>query len=65
MIELVERRALEWARENGMKGEIQVSEPKKEDYGYFVTLQDSEGRDAQAQFTKDGTPSMWEMQIRR
>lgn len=65
MIELVQRRALDYARENGMKGAVTISEPKKESYGYVVTIQDSEGRDAQAQFTHDGVPDMWEMQQRR
>lgn len=61
MKELVERRALEWARECGMEGEIKVTDPQKEYFGWTVHLQDSFGKSAQARFTKEGNPSMWEM----
>ena len=61
MIELVERNALLWARECGMKGEIVLTEPKKEYFGWTVQLTDQEGRSAQARFTTEGNPSMWEM----
>lgn len=64
MIEIVEREALSYARENGMKGEVLVSEVHVAEYGFEVVVNDSEGRMAQVRFTKDGKPSMWEMMSR-
>ena len=61
MIELVERNALTWASENGMKGDVVMTKPAKEYFGWTVTLQDDSGRVASARFDKDGNPKMWEM----
>jgi hypothetical protein len=61
MLELVEREVLIWARENGMKGEIIISVPTEEYFGWTITVQDAEGRHAQARMNKEGKPQMWEM----
>lgn len=61
MLELVEREVLIWARECGMKGEITISMPTEEYFGWTIVVQDSEGRHAQARMNKEGKPQMWEM----
>src|SRR3972149_9487340 len=57
MKELVERRAMEWARECGMKGQVTMTEPEQHPFGWTVHLQDEKGRIAPAGFMKDGRPS--------
>lgn len=61
MLELIEREALTMARECGMKGEIILSHPIEEYFGWTVVLQDEEGRHAQLRLNKDCKPQMWEM----
>jgi hypothetical protein len=62
MIELVEREALTYARECGMKGEIRMSEVKQEYFGWTIALQDEIGHSAHLRMNKEGKPQMWEMQ---
>jgi hypothetical protein len=59
--ELVERRVVDYAIENGMSRSLNVSEPKQEYFGWTVIVSDDQGRVASVRFTKEGSPSMWEM----
>ena len=61
MLELVEREALKWAEECGMKGTISVIDPKEEYFGFSVHLNDSDGRYAYVRFNKKVERQMWEM----
>lgn len=65
---VIRDRALAWARENGLQGEIDAQEPERVNYpvrghGYVVTLRERDGKQrlATARFDYAGEPSFWTM----
>jgi hypothetical protein len=67
-LELIRERALSWARENGLKGELDAQGPERVNYpvwghGYVVTLRERDGQQrlATARFDHEGNPSFWTM----
>ncbi len=64
IVEKVLERAVTYAKENGLKGEITVSIPNKYDYGYELEVCDERGKTAFVRFTNEGEPRMWEMTSR-
>ena len=68
MVEVITKKALAYAVENGLQGKIAVSEPRRVEYprvgyGYHVMVreEDGKGRMASAHFTSEGLPAMWTM----
>lgn len=66
--DVIRDRAISWARENGLQGEIDVQGPERVNYpvrghGYVVTLRERDGKQrlATARFDHAGTPSFWTM----
>ena len=58
-------KAWEWAKENGIKGEISISAPVKEAWGWWVDISGSEEKDrtAHASFDRAGNPTIWEKHV--
>ncbi len=47
-----------------MKGDIRVITPSRADWGFQMTVSDSDGRVAEARYTITGQRNMWEMTSR-
>lgn len=67
-LEVIRARALSWAQENGLQGEVDAQGPERVNYpihghGYVVTLRERNGKQrlATARFDAAGNPSFWSM----
>lgn len=61
---LLMSRAIDYAKDCGMKGTISSSTPVQAEYGWEITVQNEKGVTASLRFTKDGLPSYWEVTSR-
>lgn len=65
---IIRDKALAWAHENGLQGDLDAQGPERVNYpvrghGYVVTLRERNGKQrlATARFDSEGKPSFWTM----